>query len=91
MRLPHFSIRHGRLALALVLTLGAAGCDTLEKLNPFEEHKKPLAGQRQPVFPEGVPGVDYKSQLDQPSNSNTSIDNLPANPPQGKPAQPAPQ
>ncbi|MDQ0504699.1 hypothetical protein [Xanthobacter agilis] len=72
-------LRSLRVAIGLSLALAAAGCESLEKLNPFEEHKKPLPGARQPVFPEGVPGVDYSSGPGQPSNSNAAID-LP-NPP----------
>ncbi|MFS8035405.1 hypothetical protein ACI7BZ_00315 [Xanthobacter sp. AM11] len=74
-----------RLALALALALAAAGCETLEKMNPFEEKEKALPGARQPVFPQGVPGVDYSTPLSQPSNANAPIDQLPAPPPSGQP------
>ncbi len=47
------------LVPVLGLALAAAGCETLESLNPFAEREKPLPGARSPVFPEGVPGVDY--------------------------------
>lgn len=68
-----------RVAIGLSLALAAAGCESLEKLNPFEENKRPLPGARQPVFPEGVPGVDYSTGPGQPTNANAPID-LP-NPP----------
>jgi outer membrane biosynthesis protein TonB len=42
----------------LLLPLGGllAGCDTLESFQLFDSKKK-LPGERQPVFPNGVPGV----------------------------------
>lgn len=83
-RFPRLAVR---LALALGLALTAAGCETLEKFNPFEQQKKPVPGTRTPVFPEGVPGVDYSTPLSQPSNSNAPLDSLPAAPPSGQPPQ----
>src|SRR5262249_12945175 len=59
-----------RLALALALATGLAGCETLDKINPFNEKKPPLPGERHPVFPDGVRGVDYSTPMGQPSNSN---------------------
>ncbi|MEP9352940.1 hypothetical protein ABLE93_04990 [Xanthobacter sp. KR7-65] len=73
-----------RLALAFGLALTAAGCETLDKLNPFDQPKKPLAGNRQPVFPTGVPGVDYSTPLSQPSNANAPVDQLPPPPQSGQ-------
>ncbi|WP_428029604.1 hypothetical protein [Ancylobacter sp.] len=58
------------LVPVLGLTLAAAGCETLDSLNPFNEREKPLPGARQPVFPEGVPGVDYNQAPPQPANSS---------------------
>lgn len=62
-----------RRALLLVpvlgLTLATAGCETLDSLNPFNEREKPLPGARAPVFPEGVPGIDYNQPPPQPANS----------------------
>jgi hypothetical protein len=62
-----------RRALALLPVLGLAlavsGCETLDKMNPFNEKEKPLPGARAPVFPEGVPGVDYNAPPPQPANS----------------------
>jgi hypothetical protein len=55
------------LAAPLVASLGLAGCETSDALdsisdkmssfNPFGTAKTALPGQRQAVFPEGVPGV----------------------------------
>ncbi len=65
-----------RIALLLApLSLALSACETLENLNPFDEQgkKKPLAGDRRPVFPEGVPGVQYNAPPTQPSNSNITV------------------
>ncbi|HEY9214081.1 MAG TPA: hypothetical protein VIQ29_14685 [Ancylobacter sp.] len=62
--------RRALLALtALSLAFATAGCETLDKMNPFLEKEKPLPGARSPVFPEGVPGVDYNAPPPQPANS----------------------
>jgi hypothetical protein len=52
----------GVLALfVLAMGLGLAGCDTVDRLQDslteMFDRKKKLPGQREPVFPEGVPGV----------------------------------
>jgi hypothetical protein len=59
-------------AAVLPLSSGLAGCgtfwdgannlsdkfsDAMHDFNPFGTGKKPLPGERRPVFPEGVPGV----------------------------------
>ncbi len=62
-----------RIALALILALGVTGCESLDKFNPFGDQKKPLPGQRAAVFPEGVPGVETKAPILQPSNSNVPV------------------
>lgn len=65
-----------RIALLLApLSLGLAACETLENMNPFDDsnNKKPLAGDRRPVFPDGVPGVQYNAPPTQPSNSNIQM------------------
>lgn len=59
--------------LALPIALGVAGCETMEKLNPFVEKQTPLPGERKPLFPEGVPGVEFGAPPPQPSNSNIPI------------------
>jgi hypothetical protein len=55
------------LAVALAISVGLAGCETsdvmdsvsekMHDFNPFGTAKKKLAGERQEVFPQGVPGV----------------------------------
>lgn len=63
-----------RAALVLApLGLGLAACETLENMNPFDEQKKPLTGDRRSVFPQGVPGVQYSAPPTQPSNSNIAV------------------
>jgi len=62
--------RRALLALtAISLAFATAGCESMDKLNPFLEKEKPLPGPRTPVFPEGVPGVDYNAPPPQPANS----------------------
>jgi hypothetical protein len=52
----------------------------------FDEKKTPLAGDRKPVFPGGVPGVTYNAPPLQPSNSNIPIDTQLSNTGQNQPA-----
>lgn len=73
--MPKFLRPHTlRLVLALGLAAGLAGCETFDKINPFGEKETPLPGSRQPVFPNGVPGVTYSQPLGQPTNSNIPLD-----------------
>src|SRR5256885_7420194 len=57
MRSPIFT------AAALALGLALAGCDSFDPLDKLSEldimgtSKKPLLGERRPVFDQGVPGV----------------------------------
>jgi hypothetical protein len=53
-------------AAALVFAFAVAGCDSINGFDPLDKlseldimgtSKKPLPGERRPVFPEGVPGV----------------------------------
>ncbi|HEY7459087.1 MAG TPA: hypothetical protein VH765_10065 [Xanthobacteraceae bacterium] len=69
------SVRCPRLVTALLIAMSLAlgGCEALDKLNPFEEKQTPLPGARKPLFPEGVPGVDFGAPPPQPSNSNIPI------------------
>ena len=53
--------------VAVPLALFAAGCDS------FGEKEVPLAGDRRPLFPQGVPGVEFGARPQQPTNSNVSI------------------
>ncbi len=69
-----------RFALIVGLALTAAGCESLDEWNPFQEKEKKLTGDRHPVFPEGVPGVDYSAKPSQPANANVPLDTLQAPP-----------
>jgi len=79
--------RRALLALtALSLAFATAGCETMDKMNPFQEKEKILPGPRAPVFPEGVPGVDYNAAPPQPANSAkyetaAPVEAAPATPP----------
>jgi hypothetical protein len=84
-----------RVAIFLVpLSLGLAACETLEDLNPFDEKKTPVSGERRALFPQGVPGVQYNQPPTQPTNSNIQINPQeqvsPENPNAPGPAQTAP-
>ena len=68
---PHRLLRVALLALPIAL--GVGGCETMEKLNPFVEKQTPLPGERKPLFPEGVPGVEFGAAPPQPSNSTIPI------------------
>jgi hypothetical protein len=78
--------------VVLPLAVTAAGCDVMDYFadnNPLETKKKPLEGARKPIFPDGVPGVEYNQPPPQPTNSNIPISSVP--PPQQEPETPAPQ
>lgn len=62
-----------RTLLLLPVALMLTGCETFDKYNPFAEKETPLPGERRPLFPEGVPGVDFGAPPPQPSNSNIPI------------------
>lgn len=70
-----------RVALiALPLSFALTACETLQDLNPLEEKKAPLTGDRKPVFPQGVPGVEFNAPPQQPSNSNIDVQQQPQQP-----------
>lgn len=81
--------------IVLPLAFGIAGCETLDKLNPFAEKQAPLPGERQALFPEGVPGVEFGAPPPQPANSNIPIPPMAAEPqehaPQTAAAPPPPR
>ena len=85
-----FNVRASRLLQAALivapLALALSGCETMEKLNPFAEKQTPLPGVRKPLFPEGVPGVEFGAAPPQPTNSNIPISPAIATPEQ-PPAQ----
>lgn len=53
----HRSNRVTQVAIALALGFSLAGCDSLGDLENLLNTKKPLPGERKPVFADGVPGV----------------------------------
>src|SRR5215469_12564627 len=79
-----------RAASAVALLLLIAGCTKGGQFDPTDwfnsdvfDSKKKLKGERQPVFPEGVPGATsgvpadlvkgYEPPPDQPENSNAAV------------------
>lgn len=94
MRAARFRIARN-LLLAAALSLAAAGCeslDILDKLDFMSTQKKPLPGDRKPVFPSGVPGIELNAAPAQPTNANVPLSmapQTPANPPEATPGQPA--
>src|SRR5262245_797343 len=96
------------ILFAAVLPLSLAGCgtfwdgannmsdkfsDIMYDFNPFGTGKKPLPGERRPVFPEGVPGVQQgiPSDLMRHNNPQQPTD-MAGQPPGTEPAQqPPPQ
>ena len=64
---PAFLLRCALVALPLAMTACA-------DFDLFDEKKTPLPGDRKPMFPAGVPGVNYNSPPMQPTNSNIPID-----------------
>jgi hypothetical protein len=79
------------VVLLAPLTLGLAACETLEDMNPFDEKKTPLQGDRRSLFPQGVPGVQYNAPPQQPTNSNVQIPPQQQISPDGNPDAQAPQ
>jgi hypothetical protein len=63
--------------VVLALAFGLSACESMDKMNPFREKETPLPGDRKPLFPEGVPGVQFGAPPSQPTNSNIPI-NAPA-------------
>jgi hypothetical protein len=79
-----FILRASVLAAA---GLGLAGCESLQDIPAmFERKPAPLAGDRQPVFPQGVPGIDRGVQ--QPANAPSQA--APAEAPAQQPAEEQP-
>lgn len=64
---PSLLLRCVLIALPLAMTACA-------DFDLFDEKKTPLAGDRKPIFPSGVPGVNYNTPPMQPTNSNIPID-----------------
>lgn len=64
---PSLLLRCVLIALPLAMTACA-------DFDMFDEKKTPLVGERKPIFPNGVPGVNYNAPPMQPTNSNIPID-----------------
>jgi hypothetical protein len=84
------------LLLAAALSLGVAGCesvtDIFDKLDFMSSTKKPVPGERRPVFPAGIPGIEYNAPPAQPTNANVPLSmapQTPATPPEATPGKPA--
>lgn len=61
-----------RSGLLGAVAVGLAGCETLQDIPAmFERRPPPLPGERQPVFPEGVPGIDRS--IPQPANAPPDV------------------
>ena len=95
MRAARFRITRN-LLLAAALSLGVAGCesatDIFDKLDFMSTAKKPVPGERRPVFPAGVPGIEANAQPAQPTNANVPLSmapQMPATPPEATPGNPA--
>jgi hypothetical protein len=54
MRITHMAL----IALLLGTGLSLGACDTIDNLTNMLDTKKRLPGDRRPVFPDGVPGVE---------------------------------
>lgn len=92
--------RTSRLIAAAVLiafTGVLGGCSSFDPsdLLDFLDTKKKLPGERKPVFPEGVPGLEqgvpkelYKGAQQQDANA-PAVAALPAEPPPAEPAKPS--
>ncbi|MBR0962838.1 hypothetical protein JQ554_02000 [Bradyrhizobium diazoefficiens] len=94
--------RTSRLIAAAVLiafTGVLGGCSSFDPSDmlDFLDTKKKLPGDRKPVFPEGVPGLEqgvpremYKGAQQQPDSNASAVAALPAEPaPEAKPAKSA--
>src|SRR5205085_3878245 len=84
-------------AVLIAFTGVLGGCSSFDPSDmlDFLDTKKKLPGDRKPVFPEGVPGLEqgvprdmYKGAQQQPDPNAPAVAALPAEPPPG-PAKPA--
>jgi hypothetical protein len=79
--------------IVIALSSALAGCGSVGSFDPsdlldFLDTKKKLPGERKPVFPEGVPGLEqgvprdmYKGAQQQPDPNAPAVAALPAEPP----------
>ncbi|MHB0767321.1 hypothetical protein [Bradyrhizobium sp. 5.13L] len=84
-------------AVLIAFTGVLGGCSSFDPSDMFDflDTKKKLPGDRKPVFPEGVPGLEqgvprdlYKGAQQQPDPNAPAVAALPAEPPP-EPARPA--
>jgi hypothetical protein len=74
-----------RAATVGALGLGLTACESMQDIGSlFERKQPPLPGDRQAVFPEGVPGIDRTVQ--QPANAPPEL-----SAPAPQVAEPAPE
>jgi len=85
-------------AVLIAFTGVLGGCSSFDPsdLLDFLDTKKKLPGDRKPVFPEGVPGLEqgvpkdmYKGAQQQPDPNAPAVASLPAEPQPPEPAKPA--
>ena len=83
-------------AVLIAFTGALGGCSSFDPsdLLDFLDTKKKLPGDRKPVFPEGVPGLEqgvprdlYKGAQQQPDPNAPAVAALPAEPEPAKPAK----
>ncbi|PZA12233.1 hypothetical protein DNX69_09535 [Rhodopseudomonas palustris] len=85
------------LAVLAALSSALAGCGSMSSFDPtdmfdFLDQKKKLAGERKPVFPEGVPGLEqgvpkslYKDEVEQQQREQAAAAAAAAAPVEEKP------
>ena len=92
-------VRMGTIASALALVLPLAACSSFDPSdildNIMSSQKKPLVGDRKPLFPDGTPGVQqglppdlvkgYKPPADAPPSDSTGATAATAEDPKAKP------
>ncbi|WFU21687.1 hypothetical protein QA649_26685 [Bradyrhizobium sp. CB1717] len=85
-------------AVLIAFTGVLGGCSSFDPSDmlDFLDTKKKLPGDRKPVFPEGVPGLEqgvpkdmYKGAQQQPDPNAPAVAALPTEPPPPEPAKPA--
>ncbi|WP_155904984.1 hypothetical protein [Methylopila sp. M107] len=69
-----FASKSLRVAFALAVVGSLAGCESIDKINPFNEKETPLPGERRPVPKVAPPPPDSVPQplssLPTPSSAN---------------------
>ncbi|MDN5001725.1 hypothetical protein ACFQZO_12605 [Bradyrhizobium sp. GCM10027634] len=85
-------------AVLIAFTGVLGGCSSFDPSDMLDwlDTKKKLPGERKPVFPEGVPGLEqgvpkemYKGAQQQPDPNAPAVAALPAEPPPAEPAKPS--